>query len=124
MASFIGFNTQGQFKKFTLTDNDLIKQDLINAFSIRQGQLPGRPEYGTRIWNFIFENLTDDMLDAINREVQRTVAGDPRLQISVINSYARDNGLLMEVELQFVTSLDSERLAIFFDQETRTAAYQ
>jgi phage baseplate assembly protein W len=124
MTTFIGFNTQGQFKKFTLTDNDLIKQDLINAFSIRQGQLPGRPEYGTRLWNFVFENITDDMLDAINREVQRTVAGDPRLRITVINSYARDNGLLMELELQFVTSLDSERLAIFFDQTTRTAAYQ
>jgi phage baseplate assembly protein W len=124
MATFIGFNTQGQFKKFTLTDNDLIKQDLINAFGIRQGQLPGRPDYGTRIWNFVFENITDDMLDAINREVQRTVAGDPRLNIAVINSYPRDNGLLLEVELQYVTSLDSERLAIFFDQETRTAAYQ
>jgi len=124
MTTFIGFNTQGQFKKFTLTDTDLIKQDLINAFTIRQGQLPGRPEYGTRLWNFVFENITDDMLDAINREVQRTVAGDPRLRISVINTYARDNGLLMELELQYVTSLDSERLAIFFDQETRTAAYQ
>lgn len=124
MAKFIGFNTQGQFKKFTLTDTDLIKQDLINAFTIRQGQLPGRPEYGTRIWNFVFENITDDMLAAINREVQRTVAGDPRLNITVINSYPRDNGLLLEVELQYVTSTDSERLAIFFDQETRTAAYQ
>jgi phage baseplate assembly protein W len=124
MATFIGFNTQGQFKKFTLTDNDLIKQDLINAFGIRQGQLPGRPDYGTRIWNFVFENITDDMLDAISREVQRTVAGDPRLRIAVINTYARDNGLLMELDLQYVTSLDSERLAIFFDQETRTAAYQ
>ena len=124
MTTFIGFNTQGQFKKFTLTDNDLIKQDLINAFTIRQGQLPGRPDYGTRIWNFVFENITDDMLDAINREVQRTAAGDPRLRITVINSYPRDNGLLLEVELQFVSSLDSERLAIFFDQETRTAAYQ
>jgi phage baseplate assembly protein W len=53
--TFIGFNTQGQFKKFTLTGFDLIKRDLLNALNIRQGQLPGRPGYGTVIWDFLFE---------------------------------------------------------------------
>jgi hypothetical protein len=43
MATFIGFNTVDQFKKFTLTDFELIKRDLINALNIRQGELPGRP---------------------------------------------------------------------------------
>ena len=37
--TFIGFNTQGQFKKFTLTGFELIKRDLLNAFNIRQGQV-------------------------------------------------------------------------------------
>ena len=51
MATFVGFNTQGQYKKFTLIDAELIKRDLLNAFNIRQGQLPGRPSYGTVLWD-------------------------------------------------------------------------
>ena len=55
MTTFVGFNTQGQYKKFTLTDFELIKRDLLNAFNIRQGQLPGRPGYGTVLWDYLFE---------------------------------------------------------------------
>jgi len=123
MPTFIGFNTQGQFKKFTLVDTELIKRDLLNAFNIRQGQLPGRPEYGTSLWDNLFENITDELVNSINREVQRVAGGDPRLQ--VINSYvyAQDNGMLIELEIQYAPSSDAKRLAIFFDQLTRSASY-
>ena len=56
MPTFIGFNTINQNKKFTLVDFELIKRDLLNAFNIRQGELVGRPAYGTSIWDFVFEN--------------------------------------------------------------------
>ena len=123
MPTFIGFNTQGQFKKFTLVDTELIKRDLLNAFNIRQGQLPGKPEYGTSLWDYVFENITDTTVNAINREVQRVAGGDPRLQIVSSYVYAQDNGILIELEIQYVPSTDAERLAIFFDQLTRTASY-
>ena len=82
MATFIGFNTQEQYKKFTLTDAPLVKRDLLNAFNIRQGQLPGRPGYGTILWDFIFDSQTTDVQQAIETEIQRVAGGDPRLQIS------------------------------------------
>jgi len=56
MATFIGFNTIDQIRKFTLTDADLIKRDFLNALNINKGEVPGRPEYGTTIWSFIFNN--------------------------------------------------------------------
>jgi len=123
MPTFIGFNTQNQYKKFTLLDTELIKRDLLNAFNIRQGQLPGLPQYGTALWGFLFENLTDDLLVAINREVQRVAGGDPRLQIIDSNIYAQDNGLLIELEITYVPSTTAQRLSIFFDQQTRLASY-
>lgn len=55
MPNFKGFNTIDQVKKFSLTDRELIKRDLLNALLIRQGQLPGRPEVGTNLWTYIFE---------------------------------------------------------------------
>lgn len=123
MAKFIGFNTIDQPKKFTLTDFALIKRDLLNAFNIRQGQLPGRPAYGTTIWSFVFEPQTQQVQDAIVNEVQRVAGGDPRLYINDIQSYPQDNGILIEIELTVVPSTTAERLSVFFDQQQRQATY-
>ena len=120
---FIGFNTQGQYKKFTLTDFELIKRDLLNAFNIRQGQLPGRPQYGTVLWDFLFENQLEELQQSITREVQRVAGGDPRIYISDIQTYPQDNGILIELQLQIVPSTDAERLSIFFDLQQRNASY-
>lgn len=122
-STFIGFNTQDQYKKFTLTDFNLIKRDLANAFNIMQGQLPGKPEYGTIIWSYVFEPQTPDTQNAILAEVQRVAGGDPRVYIQDATVYPRDNGILIELLVQVVPSQTSERLAIFFDQETRRASF-
>ena len=123
MATFIGFNTQDQFKKFTLTDDALIKRDLLNALNIRQGQLPGRPGYGTALWDNLFENQTNETELAITREIQRVAGGDPRLQITEVDIFPQENGMLIQLLLTIVPSTDAERLSIFFDQQTRTASY-
>ena len=123
MPTFIGFNTIDQFKKFTLVDFELIKRDLANAFNIQQGELPGRPGYGTTIWSYVFENQTETTETAILAEIQRVAGGDPRIYVTSANSYPQDNGLLIEIELQVVASSTAERLAIFFDQETRRASF-
>ena len=120
---FIGFNTQGQYKKFTLTDFELIKRDLLNAFNIRQGQLPGRPAYGTVLWDFLFENQVEASQQAIEREVQRVAAGDPRIFISQVVTFPQENGILIQVELTVTPSTDAERLSIFFDIQQRNASY-
>ena len=76
MSTFIGFSTINQFKKFTLLDFALIKRDLSNAFNIQQGELPGRPAYGTTIWHYLFENQTPDTEAAMLAEIQRVAAQD------------------------------------------------
>ena len=123
MATFIGFNTQDQFKKFTLVDDALIKRDLLNALNIRQGQLVGRPGYGTALWDNLFENQTNETEAAIVREIQRVAGGDPRLQITEVDIFPQENGILIQILLTIVPSTDAERLSIFFDQQTRTASY-
>jgi len=123
MPTFIGFNTINQFKKFTLVDFELIKRDLSNAFNIQQGELPGLPAYGTTLWGYVFENQTPTTVSAIIAEVQRVAGGDPRIYVSDVQVYAQVNGMLIEVQVQVVPSNTAERLAIFFDQETRRASF-
>jgi phage baseplate assembly protein W len=123
MTTFIGFNTINQYKKFTLTDFELIKRDLLNAFNIRQGQLPGRPAYGTVLWDFLFEPQTVQTQNSINAEIQRVAGGDPRIFISDVQSYPQENGILIEIQLTVVPAQNAEILSIFFDQQQRKATY-
>jgi len=123
MTTFIGFNTIDQYKKFTLVDFELIKRDLSNALNIQQGELPGRPGYGTTIWSYVFENQSPETDQAILTEIQRVAGRDPRIYISEANIYPQDNGLLIEILVQVVASSTAERLALFFDQTSRRASY-
>ena len=123
MTTFIGFSTINQYKKFTLVDFDLIKRDFLNALSIQQGQLPGRPDYGTTLWSYVFENQTPDTQQAILTEIQRVAGGDPRLYITSAQTYPQDNGMLIQLSVQIVNSSTAEQLSIFFDEETRRASY-
>ena len=123
MTTFIGFNTQQQFKKFTLTNFELAKRDLLNGFNIRQGQLPGRPGYGTTLWEYLFENQIETVQSGIIQEVQRVAGGDPRIVVNSVNVYPQQNGMLLEVGLEYVGASSAEILSIFFDQQTRNASY-
>ena len=123
MTTFIGFNTINQNKYFTLTDFELIKRDLLNAFNIRQGELIGVPSYGTTLWNNLFENQTQDTLNTVYEEIQRVAGGDPRIYINAIEVFPQQNGLLLQLELTVVPSTDAQRLSIFFYQTQRVASY-
>jgi phage baseplate assembly protein W len=123
MPTFIGFNTINQNKKFTAVDFDLIKIDLLNAFNIRQGELVGRPGYGTVIWNYLFENQTTETQAAIYAEIQRVCAGDPRIFISGIQVFPQQNGMLIQLGLAVVPSTTAQQVGLFFDQQQRTVAY-
>lgn len=123
MTTFIGFNTINQHKKFTLIDFELIKRDLSNALNIQQGEIPGRPEYGTTIWSLVFENQSTETEQAMLAELQRVAGGDPRLYIQDVQIYPQNNGIRIEMFLQVVGSSTAERLALFFDQTSRRASY-
>ena len=123
MTTFIGFNTINQNKKFTLTDYDLIQRDLLNAFNIRQGELPGRPGYGTVLYDYVFENQVEQLQQQIRDEVQRVAGGDPRLIINDIQVFPQENGILIQLEITIVNTTNAEILSIFFDEQTRNASY-
>lgn len=123
MTTFIGFNTINQFKKFTLTDFALIQRDLLNAFNIRQGELPGRPAYGTVMWDYLFENQIEELSNNIRAEVERVVSGDPRIVVSDIQIFPQQNGILLQIQVTVVPTANAEILSIFFDLQQRSASY-
>ena len=85
--------------------------------------MPGRPAYGTAIWDFLFENQLEELNTAIVAEIQRVAGGDPRIYINDVQSYPQDNGIRIEIELTIVPSTEAQRLSIFFDLQQRSASY-
>ena len=123
MTTYIGYNTINQVKKFTLTDSELVKRDLLNSIMIREGEMPGRPEVGTNIWSYVFDPNTNDVVRKIKAEIQRLIDADPRIQAEEINVFAKDHIILIEMNVRILPSVDLEVINLIFDQSTNSAKF-
>lgn len=122
MASrYRGFSTIGRYKKFRSTDYELVKQDLLNHFNIRKGEKLMNPEFGTIIWNCLFEPFTDEMREMIIRDVARIVNYDPRVTPTSIIVDEYENGIQLEIEMLYVLTNQQDTLEVQFDRESNLA---
>jgi phage baseplate assembly protein W len=117
-----GFSTINQYKKFRLTDLELIKRDLLNTFSIRKGEKLMNPNFGSIIWNVLFEPLTADVKALVVADIQRVVSYDPRLRVDNVLVDQFEYGLQIQIELTFLPDNLSDVLAIQFDRDSNSLA--
>jgi len=122
MATYIGYNTINQIKKHTLTDTELVKRDFLNSLNIRQGEVPGRPEVGTTIWNYVFDPNTNDVLRQIKAEINRLIDYDPRITAEEINVTSRSHTVIIEVNVRIIPNLELETIRVFFDEGSNLAS--
>ena len=104
-------------KEFQIFDLALIKQDIVNHFHIRLGEKLENPEFGTIIWDVLFEPLTDALKNIIIQNVQDIINYDKRVKVDrvVVDSY--ESGIKIECELTYLTYSISEKLRFNFDQK-------
>lgn len=102
---------------FTVYDIALIKQDLINHFHIRQGEKLENPEFGTIIWDVLFEPLTEQLKQAIVEDVERIINYDPRITANRVIVDSFESGIQIECELQYFTYNISEQMTLRFDRD-------
>lgn len=122
MALYNGFSTVNRNKHFRITDFELVKQDLTNNFNIRKGEKLMNPEYGTVIWDTIFEPLDDTTRNIIMQDVKRIIGLDPRVgaQNVVITQY--DRGIQIEIDLIYISTNQRSLLNLQFDRDNRTSS--
>lgn len=99
-----------------LYDLSLIKQDILNHFHIRQGEKLSDPEFGTIIWDALFEPFTGDMKSAIIENVSKIVNHDPRVKVNNIIVDQYESGLQVEISLTYLPYNISEQMKLQFDQ--------
>ena len=101
---------------FNLYDLALIKQDIINLFHIRQGEKLENPEFGTIVWDALYEPLTEDLREAIAENVTEIVNYDPRVTVNNVTIDQYESGLQISVSLTYLPYNISESLLLTFDQ--------
>jgi phage baseplate assembly protein W len=117
-TTYKGFSTQAGNRNFSLTDFDLIKQDILNHFNIRKGEKLMRPNFGTIIWNVLHEPFTEDLKSVITQDVKAIASYDPRVSFDNIIITEYDQGLQIELQLRYVLTNQTNVMLMNFNGVT------
>jgi phage baseplate assembly protein W len=115
---FKGFSSRAELTNFKLYDFDLIKQDLINRLSVRKGERVENPEFGTIIYDVIYEPLTEAVKQAVADDISKNLNADPRLSTQDIVVTETNHGIAVQATILYVPYNITEKLVFNFDQNS------
>tara|TARA_B100001093_G_C26819953_1_gene1011467 strand:+ start:1897 stop:2316 length:420 start_codon:yes stop_codon:yes gene_type:complete len=115
---FKGFSSKADKNNFKLYDFALIKQDLINRLSVRKGERVENPEFGTIIYDVLFEPLTEAVKQAVADDITANLNADPRLQTEDIIVSEFEHGIAVQATIRFVPYNVVEKLTFSFDENS------
>jgi phage baseplate assembly protein W len=115
-GSYKGFSTVNDDRNYKLYDIELIKQDIINHLHIRKGEKLSDPDFGTIIWDVLFEPFTEDLKLAIQKDITTIINYDPRVSVNSITVESYEQGINVEANLSYLNYDISESLRFQFDQ--------
>jgi phage baseplate assembly protein W len=116
--AYKGFSSKEYSKNFKLYDIDLVKQDLINHFYIRKGEKLENPEFGTIIWDMLFEQFTESVKNMIAKDVEEIINYDPRMQVNEVQIDSTDIGIRIQADITYIPFNINEKMTFEFDKST------
>jgi len=112
-----GFSTVNtNTENYNLYDFELIKQDLFNHFYTRQGERLMQPNFGTVIWDLLFEPLTPEIKEVILQNVNTIINYDPRIKAENVIVTGYDQGIQIQCTLTFLAYNIQQTMQLTFDQ--------
>ena len=117
-VTFKGFSSRAEQKNFKLYDFEVAKQDLINRLSIRKGERVENPEFGTIIYDALFEPFTDALKDDILEDITANLNADPRISTEEILVTEADKGIAIQATITYVPLNITEKLRFNFDENS------
>ena len=114
--TYKGFSSKEVSRNYKLYDIDLVKQDLINHFYIRKGEKLENPEFGTIIWDMLFEPFTEDVKNMIAKDVETIINYDPRIVVNEVLIDSTDIGIRIQADLTYIPFNINERMTFDFDK--------
>ena len=115
-VTFKGFSSRADKQNFKLYDFEVAKQDLINRLSVRKGERVENPEFGTIIYDALFEPLTELLREQITEDVTNNITADPRISADEILLEEAEHGLSIQATITYVPLNITEKLRFGFDE--------
>lgn len=117
-VTFKGFSSRADNQNFKQFDFEVAKQDLINRLSVRKGERVENPEFGTIIYDALFEPFTQDLKEAIIDDVTENLNADPRISTEEILVTEADKGIAIQATIKYVPLDITEKLRFEFDENS------
>ena len=117
-VTFKGFSSRADKRNFKLYDFEVAKQDLINRLSVRKGERVENPEFGTIIYDAIFEPFTEALKEAIVEDITANLNADPRISTQEILVTEADKGIAIQATITYVPLNITEKLQFNFDENS------
>jgi phage baseplate assembly protein W len=117
-VTFKGFSSKAERQNFKVYDFECAKQDLINRLSVRKGERVENPEFGTIIYDCLFEPFTDDLKEQIINDVTDNLNADARINTEEILVTEKDHGIAIQATIKYVPLNITEKLQFSFDENS------
>ena len=117
-VTFKGFSSKAEKQNFKVYDFECVKQDLINRLSVRKGERVENPEFGTIIYDRLFEPFTDSLKDQITEDITANLNADPRLATEEIQVMEVDHGIAIQATIRYIPLDITEKLQFKFDENS------
>ena len=81
------------------------------------------PEFGTVIYDALFEPLTDAVKELIAEDVAKNLNADPRISTQSILVSEAEQGITVEATITYVPYNITEKLLLSFDENSAKRLY-
>ena len=116
--TFKGFSSKADQQNFKVYDFECVKQDLINRLSVRKGERVENPEFGTIIYDCLFEPFTEELKEQITEDITANLNADPRLATEEIIVSEEDHGIAIQATIKYIPLNITEKLQFTFDENS------
>lgn len=120
LPRYRGFSTANYLiqnrKTFVLTNQELVKQDLLNHIYTIPGERVHLPTFGTRIPLLAFEPLDEKLIAIVREDLQKVIDYDPRVELvdMSVNAVPDNNMIVAFVDLRYLELDVTETLKLEF----------
>lgn len=116
-VAYRGFSTTDINRdSYNLYNFEIVKQDIINHFHIRKGEKLSDPNFGTIIWDVLFEPFTEELREAILDDVTTILNYDPRVNVARILVDSYESGIQVEADIIVIPYNLQQTMQFRFDQ--------
>jgi phage baseplate assembly protein W len=113
------FRYKGFSTKFTgnkLYDIQLAKQDLLNHIMTKKGERVMAPEFGSIVWDYLFDPLTPAIEKIIQDDIMGIIREDVRFEPISVTLIEQANGFTLAINLLYIPEDLTDQLVVEFDR--------